>query len=169
MPSGILISGIILPSGESNFFDTVQLHANNYGSGINAIYPSPSGYSDEYWEVSGIYKTYPSTGQTNLNVGSGIFNYNYLHSVFSSGAIINSGISGIFNHYIHHYARLTGSIPVSTVAVTIPFVSNYRVTLPFNVYSVENNEFFSYEEKFIPLLNESGFWRNSIIYSGVMS
>ena len=103
-----LISGV-LPSGESAFFDNRQLHSVRSeapgfrGSGINAPFPYPNSstraefafvsgedstllpdkFSDEWWDVFGIIKTYPAdvVGYTPENPAmnaqeSGIFHWN---------------------------------------------------------------------------------------------
>jgi hypothetical protein len=142
----------ILPSGESNFFDTTQLHVNNNGSGINYIYPSPSDFNQQ----SGIYKTYPA--DLSVVYTSGIFEYNNLSGLFSTFSSVPSGDIKIFNSYIHYYPSAYTAAPTSTriqngrtpnivgYPVKIPFVSNFTVTPPFNVYSVENYEYYSYQQ-----------------------
>jgi hypothetical protein len=110
----------ILPSGEANFFDTTQLQANNAGSGINSVYPSPSTFN----EASGIYKTYPAG--SDLYNTSGIFNYNYNSSNFSNA--LDSLVSGItnfneFNPYVHYIPK--GNVTTASYeAVFIPYVSS---------------------------------------------
>lgn len=124
MSSGI--PTYILPSGKAHFFDTAQSYINNSGSGINSVYPSPSGFS----EFSGVYKTYgPNAGLGELDT-SGIFQFNHNSGIFSSGLIVHSGISTIFNPYIHYYAA------IGLGSVRIPYVSSYTVSSGYNPYKI---------------------------------
>lgn len=136
-----LPSGALLPSGEANFFDFSQSHENNSGSGINSLYPNPSGgiFTEEYWNISGIYKTYPENSGLTVVDTSGIFHYNGLSGVFSNGPQTrSSGINDfvIFNPYIHYYSQVGVAPTFASAAIKIPFVSDYRIAYTFNPYSL---------------------------------
>tara|TARA_Y100000114_G_scaffold157265_1_gene188601 strand:- start:3411 stop:4049 length:639 start_codon:yes stop_codon:yes gene_type:complete len=177
-PSGVL------PSGESAYFDNSQLHSpwQPFGiSGINTPYPYPnrdpslgpitadeyvytSGaisskthptmFDAEWWDSSGIIKTYPAdiVGYTNgnpaMNVDeSGIFHWNselregvqqpsapkdpiLKGSLFSNGELSKAGQIEdfkIFNPYVHHYR-------VNNNLIRIPYVSTFDVSLDWNAY-----------------------------------
>lgn len=143
-------SGILLPSGESSYYDFSQDYSYHDGSGINVLYPSP-------YFVSGLLATLPpsggnTTGGTN-GVGSGnIFNYGGLTGLFSNAeASLVSGINDftIFNAYIHYY-----TIPTITVTgaanqtVFIPYISDYTVVPPFNIYDQQNYQYYDYSNVF---------------------
>lgn len=117
---------IILPSGESNFFDLNQAHFRNSGSGINTVYPSP--------DDSGIYKTYPQdSGGFAIVERSGVFLFNNLSSKFSnsSGNLPVDNLE-IFNPYIHYYSiKDTKS---RNIPIEIPYVSSYKVSVVYNPY-----------------------------------
>jgi hypothetical protein len=98
-----LVSGV-LPSGESALFDNRQLHSVRSeapgfkGSGINAPFPYPNSstkaefafvtgedaallpdkFSEDWWDASGILKTYPASASTLIDSQqqSGIFHWN---------------------------------------------------------------------------------------------
>jgi len=129
-----LPSGMLLPSGEASFYDLSQNHDSD-GSGINASFPNPT-FSDGYWDESGIFKTYgPNTGLTVKQ--SGLFNYDGLSGVFSNGpATRESGITDftLFNPYIHYQSRSTPNNISTTVPVKIPFISDYTISITYDVY-----------------------------------
>ena len=52
-----MISQILIPSGDGNFYDKNQSPDNNAGMSIDKIYPSPY-----YAENSGLYSTTFSSG-----------------------------------------------------------------------------------------------------------
>lgn len=156
-----LVSGI-LPSGESAGFDHAQLHAArnespvNRGSGINEPFPYPnqstleqyafvSGenyakfpdkFSDEWWEASGIIKTYPEDSGTLVDPGreSGIFHYNNESGIFSNGPAVKSEQIedfNIFNDFIYHQRIQYGR---EKILVSIPYISTYRISTNWNPY-----------------------------------
>jgi len=152
LPSGQLPSGV-LPSGEANFFDVAQHHEHNDGSGINAIFPSPSGFIVSGPGQSGAYQTYgPNSGLVVVDT-SGIFSYNNLSGVFSNGTqsrnasgLIDFSFGGIsagsvtdftgFNNYVHYYGEPTP--PTALVAgvtpIKIPYISDVIVAISYNRY-----------------------------------
>lgn len=143
-PSGVL------PSGEANSFDFRQ-----QGSGINAEFPYPNlatpddlafesgadrtmfpnAFSDEWWDASGIVKTYPpESGSTNERE-SGIFHFNELISQFSSATEVSGNQIDdftIFNPYVHHQRLPSNARNAS--AILVPFVSTFNASLDFNAY-----------------------------------
>lgn len=153
------ISGV-LPSGESNSFDNTQRHSirsespSHRGSGINVPYPYPntntarqyaytSGdnttnkFTDNWWEASGIIKTYPSDDGQLIDKSreSGIFHYNGSSSVFSNGEAVKANqITDftIFNYYIHH--ELMPSNAEEGSIIKIPYVSTFRPSIDWNPY-----------------------------------
>lgn len=150
----IPISGV-LPSGESNLFDSSQYHnirsesPSHRGSGINTPYPYPntntarqyayiSGdnttnkFNTNWWEVSGIVKTYPSDDGKLVDESreSGIFHYNFSKSAFSNGSQAQSRqIENftIFNNYIHHQL-------INQTIISIPYVSTFKMSINWNPY-----------------------------------
>ena len=126
----------ILPSSESLFYDIQQYHKHNMGSGINASYPSPSGFS------SGVYGTYYANA--NFKEASGIFAYNELDSSISSASGYNTSNNfNSFNNYIHYYPkqlsildRINEANKDTDVSLSIPYSSSYKVsTYIFNPYA----------------------------------
>jgi hypothetical protein len=140
-PSGVL------PSGEGGGFDFAQ-------SGINSPFPYPNentpenlAFSDgatradfpdqfdsDWWDVSGVIKTYgPEEGQL---ADSGVFNFNELLSQFSnSQEVSDQQITDftIFNSYVHHQ-----TLPANdrnSTKIEIPYLSTYSVSIDFNAYS----------------------------------
>ena len=119
------------------------------GSGINFPYPHPNSgvlnsekflsqenpadfpdrFTDEWWEASGAFKTYPESPGTpyNTTTSGSIFEADNLKIPFS-----NSQDAGqrqiddftIFNDYIHHY-RLPR---IDAPPITIPFISSYFIS-----------------------------------------
>ena len=112
-------SGILLPSGQSNFFDYSQFHND-----INKYYPSPSESKNFFTNGSGLYQTYPS-GYMVIGNGSGILSPSGLINPLSSSSGIYTTITNlnIFGDYIHYYNN-----------IRIPFVSTYKVSVGFNPY-----------------------------------
>ena len=151
LPSGML------PSGEANFFDVAQHHEHNDGSGINAIFPSPSGFIVSGPGQSGAYQTYgPNSGLVVVDT-SGIFSYNNLSGVFSNGTqsrnasgLIDFSFGGIsagsvtdftgFNNYVHYYGIGTPSTAIISgiIPVKIPYISDVTVASGYDPYSVDN-------------------------------
>jgi hypothetical protein len=114
----------LLPSGEANYYDFNQDRSYHGGSGINYLYPSPSGFN----QASGVIRTYPPN--VNPVEQSGIFSYNELSSAFSNVSQV-SGLKiesfDIFNPYIHYYR-------IDNQPVKIPYVSTYKVSINYNPY-----------------------------------
>jgi hypothetical protein len=152
------VSGV-LPSGEGGGFDFTQSTKSRkeapayVGSGINVPFPYPntstaeefafvSGenrtifpdkFSEEWWEVSGIIKTYPPNDGSlaDSENQSGIFHYNGDYSRFSNSVTARSNQIedfNIFNSFIYHEQSEGGK------AVKIPFISNYRISVNWNPY-----------------------------------
>ena len=129
-----LASGLF-PSGEANYFDFSQDRSLYQGSGINAVYPSPTGiqvqngiFVDNDLEVSGLYPTYPP--DVNPVEKSGIFDFENLASRFSNVSQV-SGLKiesfDIFNPYIHYYR-------VESQPVKIPYISTYKLSTVYDPY-----------------------------------
>lgn len=96
-----VVSGdMILPSGEANFFDFVQHHDVNGGSGINYKYPSPKDFA----AVSGLLKT-QGAAPYDRTKSSGIFSWEGLRQVedFSNSPNEAPEVPEVkFNPYIHY-------------------------------------------------------------------
>lgn len=133
-PSGFL------PSGEANYFDFAQDRSYHKTSGINAIYPSPTGIPVQNgifvkpkvgggFEASGIYPTYPQ--DVDPVEKSGIFDFENLSSRFSNVSQV-SGLKiesfEIFNPYIHYYRSSKKEV------VRIPYISTYKLSVSFDPY-----------------------------------
>lgn len=148
----IPISGV-LPSGESAYFDQSQLHkqrneaAGFKGSGINAPFPYPnletadeyafvSGqtrtqfpdqFSDDWWDASGILKTYGSDDGTLVDPvrQSGIFHRNGAKSLvrplFVEG-LRNVPFSGILSN-----GEEIASRQITDFKIFNPFILDVRV------------------------------------------
>ena len=121
------ISGQVLPSAEAGLFDFAQHHNHNDGSGINAIYPSPSGFYDENQAT---IITDGEATRTNHADESGVFHYDGL-----TGILHNTGIEpavmdfNIFNSFIHHEN------------IAIPFVSDFTVNQILESYPSRASSF----------------------------
>ena len=156
LPIGQLPSGV-LPSGEANFFDIAQHHEHNEGSGINAVFPSPSGFIVSGPGQSGVYQTYGPNPNLEVVDKSGIFSYNNLVGVFSNGTqsrnasgLIDFSFGGIsagsvtdftgFNNYVHYYGRPTspGAINPGFIPIKIPYISDVTIAVEYDPYSVDN-------------------------------
>lgn len=116
------MSNVVLPSGESNFYDHAQDRID--GSGINASFPNPTSAL-----ASGLIATNPSSAEIPNTYQSGILHFRDAVSQFSNASGINPEAFDfeIFNPYIHHY-RINNKI------VKIPFVSTYRKSVTYNPY-----------------------------------
>lgn len=126
-----LPSGMLLPSGEAGFFDVAQAHDGV--SGINSVYPSPVN-----WAESGIKNTPGNNNLLSVNNYSGILHPSGEFNQFSNAQA--SQISGIksftlFNPYIHHYGLDQPNTINRTASVKIPYVSDYNISITFNLYS----------------------------------
>jgi hypothetical protein len=156
LPIGQLPSGV-LPSGEANFFDVAQHHEHNDGSGINAIFPSPSGFIVSGPGQSGAYVTNPENPGLEVVDKSGIFSYNNLSGVFSNGTqsrnasgLIDFSFGGIsagsvtdftgFNNYVHYYGEPTppGAVVPGIIPIRIPYISDVTIAVEYDPYSVDN-------------------------------
>ena len=101
MDQPVNFSGV-MPSAEASFFDTAQMHVNNQGSGINFPFPDPASGMD-YWEESGLLKTYGPDVKELQGYETGIFHYNNLVSLFhTTGTVPVESDFDIFNPYIHY-------------------------------------------------------------------
>ena len=117
-----LPSGMILPSGEANYFDLSQHHSNNNGSGINVPFVQDT-------SGSGLIATYGPTGSS-VEKKSAFAPYG-LAVPFSSSqiaAVTQIDDFTIFNDYVHYE---TG---VASAAVQIPFLSTYTVAIKYDPY-----------------------------------
>lgn len=109
-------SSILLPSGQSNFFDYTQRVYD-----INTKFPSPSSAL-----VSGIYNTYPKDVDVIVSgLKYDIFQPSGLNNLLSShsGIYVSGTNLGVFNPYIHYYNN-----------IKIPFVSTYKISLGYDPY-----------------------------------
>lgn len=131
---------IVLPSSESNFFDSRQYHSINGGSGINAIYPSPTNFPSGIG--SGLYVTFPSSASS----GSvPVFEFDDLDGRFSNAERTISDFQS-FNTYIHYYPKKIDDLDNidqdnmnRDKSLQIPYVSSFRINaFIFNPYGVIN-------------------------------
>jgi len=115
---------MVLPSGESNYFDFAQHHDNNAGSGINFPFtPDTSG--------SGLIATYGPSG--NPVETKSTFAASDLSVPFSNAQDVQTkqiDDFAIFNTYVHYETGVDG------VAVQIPFLSTYAVAPNFDPYTL---------------------------------
>ena len=135
------MNSLILPSGESNFFDYSQI------SPINKQYPSPRLLGSDFYFLnsgviySGIYQTLPSGAPSPETTG--IFHYSGFNSLFSNYSQhqrVND--FQIFNPYIHYYPKdveILDTLDEDNMGedqkLEIPYISSYRINiLPFNPY-----------------------------------
>ncbi len=150
--------GMILPSGEENFFDFRQDYSMRNGQGINTDYPSP------FFAGSGdaLIATRPPSGYPTTTgidfIGSGekgILTYNNVSGLFSNavGSLV-SGITDftIFNSYIHYYGiSVTNVRGNEIVPVTIPYLSDYTAISGDQLVDVYNNvnyQYYTYNQLF---------------------
>ena len=139
------ISGV-MPSGEGHFLDHEQSREVNFGgSGINYPFPHPNQetpdneaflsqedpsafpdqFSEDWWEASGVVKTYPEDPGTGPHVGGSLFNASGLEIPFSNSQeaqLREIEKFNIFNDYIHHHLA-PGKSPI-----TIPYISEHFVS-----------------------------------------
>lgn len=126
-----LPSGMLLPSGEAGFFDTAQAHDG--ASGINSVYPSPTN-----WAESGVRNTPGDNNNLSVNNYSGILHPSGDFNQFSNAQA--SQISGIksftlFNPYVHYYGSNQPNTINKSASVRIPYVSDYNISITYNLYS----------------------------------
>jgi len=152
-----LLPGMLLPSGEENFFDQSQDRSYHDGSGIDVPFPR-SGWADPSG-FGGLLQTYPTdsgiaTSGENY-IGSGdIFNPYGLSGLFSNAdpSLVLSGITDftIFNPYIHYYSQQASPTAVSSggLPVFIPYISDYTVSYPYDVYNTGNYAYYTYSQLF---------------------
>jgi hypothetical protein len=148
-PSGIL------PSGESNFYDTGQSHVENGGSGINYKFPypdentahefahpsgEPSGlYNEEHWATSGVIITRDKEEGSVNSQQSGVFAMSGEFSPFSNGTIVKQDQIEdftIFGNYIH-FERFPSNSKKDfdkKGLLQIPYISDYDVSIDWNPY-----------------------------------
>lgn len=154
-----LLPGMILPSGEDNFFDFRQDYSARNGQGINTDYPNPffGGSGNELLATNPPDSGRGITGGVN-GIGSGelgFLSYNNVSGLFSNavGSLV-SGITDftIFNPYIHYYGVQTRNVRgVETVPVTIPYLSDYTAISGdrlFDVYDNVNYQYYTYNQLF---------------------
>ena len=127
-----LPSGMILPSGEANFYDFAQSHEYNSGSGIN--YPFGAG-PDVPASDSGLLATYGPDGQP-VDTKSVIAADKLNLPNSNAQDVVADQITDftIFNNYIHYDGTGSGNN-----AITIPFLSTYTLSSGFDPYSIEGN------------------------------
>ena len=118
----------LLPSGENNFFDYSQAHANNNGNGIDSVYPSP-----ENIDQSSLVLDTPKVLISGVESDS-IYSYNGLSGLFS-----NASSSQYFfqfdglGKYIHYFPKNAKDENLNS-PVYIPYISSYRVMSTYNPY-----------------------------------
>jgi len=120
-----LPSGMVLPSGEGNYYDPSQNHGANAGSGINFPFTQDT-------SGSGLIETYGPEGNANTGSVSGTFVASGLTVPFSNSqdaAVTQIDDFTIFNDYVHHESG------VNSTAVQIPFLSTYTVAIQFDPYA----------------------------------
>jgi hypothetical protein len=130
------MKNIVLPSSESNFFDSRQYHSMNRGSGINASYPNPVTF------ISGLYTTFPSSASSG---NAPIFEFDDLDGRFSNAERTISDFQS-FNTYIHYYPKKIDDLDNIDQdnmnidkSLQIPYISSFRIsTFIFNPYGVIN-------------------------------
>jgi hypothetical protein len=121
-----LPSGMVLPSGEGNYFDFAQHHDNNAGSGINFPFTEDN-------SGSGLIATYGPVGSGNTGSPSGTFVTSGLSVPFSNAQDVETtqiDDFAIFNTYVHYETGVAGT------AVQIPFLSTYVVAPNFDPYKL---------------------------------
>ena len=131
------------------------------GSGINYPYPHPNPdtpdsesflsqenpadfpdrFTDEWWEASGIFKTYPASDPPDSGV---VFTPNKLNIPFSNAQDVKLRQIDdftIFNNYIHHY-RLTsmGAPPIEIPYISDYFISSMKLIESFSADYTEDTE-----------------------------
>lgn len=156
---GVGISGTltpVMPSSEAAFFDFTQSHAHiqhvaKGPSGINYFFPFPSSisqvagspFSDEWWGVSGVFKTYPPDSGLLIQPNeddSGIFHFNGQSGLFSLTGVKPPKIDfNLFSPFIHH-----GHDGNKEERTEVPFISDYTISLPRFPYPYGN--FSNYRE-----------------------
>lgn len=139
----------ILPLTESNFADPLQGTDFRYAlrpSGINSVFPSPTGFKVDQPEQSGVYKTDPPAESDNATTAASLvagdrseFESVGLVNQFSNGyASLLNGIADFtaYNTYIHYYpeAAPSTSIDPNPVPIRIPYVSDYTISQDVDYY-----------------------------------
>jgi len=155
----VVSSGQVLASGEGNYFDFVQHHENNNGSGINHVFPSPADF------VSGVVETYDRDGH-DPNAVSGIFNWDGLRQSrdFSNSPNEAPTVPEVtFNPYIHYLPNHPDhESPENDVEdrqpVEIPYLSDVnRTTSKVRPpYQYSDDGLFSYTKLFVEDIQGSG-------------
>ena len=113
-----LPSGMVLPSGEGNYFDFSQHHSENSGSGINFPFTQDT-------SGSGLIETYGPEGIANTGSVSGTFVADGLTVPFSNAqdvTVTQIDDFTIFNDYVHYYPGVDGA------SIQIPFLSTSTLT-----------------------------------------
>ena len=128
-----LPSGMVLPSGEGNYFDFSQHQSVNAGSGINFPFVQDT-------SGSGLIATYGPSGSP-VEKKSVFAPYGLAVPFSNSQAAAVTQIDDftIFNDYVHYE---TG---VASAAVQIPFLSTYTVAIKYDPYQqLDRTGTFSY-------------------------
>lgn len=95
-----------------------------YASGTEYVKVLPQMFTEEWWEASGVVKTYPPSEGTLYNGGASIFAYSGGRSQFSNGVFVSGKQINdfkIWNDFVHHEL-------VVGQQVKIPFLSSYTVS-----------------------------------------
>ena len=120
-----LPSGMVLPSGEGNYYDSSQDHISNYGYGINVPFVADT-------SGSGLIESYGPSGTAIEKSGTfSPYGLAVPHSNSQYVAMTQIDDFAIFNDYIHYYTPKL--IPCSPVpAILIPFLSTADRTVAEN-------------------------------------
>tara|TARA_Y100001938_G_scaffold142921_1_gene214920 strand:- start:1469 stop:1957 length:489 start_codon:yes stop_codon:yes gene_type:complete len=133
LDDGISIANI---ESWSHFYDYSQ--DLNDGSGINHPFPSfgytvgDGRHSKEWWLTSGVVNTYGSDARLDLvnEDESGIFSFDGVKGSFSLSGTKRVAVDfNLFQPYIHH-----GHDDNEEKYTTIPYISDYTISIPFNPY-----------------------------------
>ena len=131
-----LPSGMVLPSGEGNYFDYSQHNIYNAGSGINFPFTQDT-------SGSGLIETHGPQGAA-VEADSAFSSYGLATPYSNSQAAAVTQIDDftIFNSYVHHYTTRPldlgpdGSPVLGEFAIQIPYLSTYTVALKFDPYQL---------------------------------
>lgn len=128
--------------------DTLDQFKYPSGDFYSALYAQifPEQFSDAWWEVSGIFKTYGPIPHLDELVddqrpksGSGVVHPHGLQGPFSNAPSSKEDSINdftVFNPYIHHELMPSNSMGGQTIR--IPYVSTYRVSIDWDAYGQIN-------------------------------